>query len=240
MALPPAHHHDSEKWVRDLLASQPKPTMPPTVLARLEAVIREEARARTASVTGESRHRRSGATRAWFGVAAAAAAITVLGLALASQTVGSNPAVTAGGCATGTAVEPVLRSTGTKYTAAELAEQASRLVDNECSNAGIDLPTAVTEATPRTTTGLSETDSDRLSVPRSSFEPPRGLDRAGRDCAMAAAAGRPILAVDRGFFNSLPVTVVVVSGPEKMAQAFVLDCRASARNRVLYTADVAL
>lgn len=240
MALPPAPHDDSEKWVRDLLAAQPKPTMPMTVLARLEAVIREEAEARAASAAGDARHGRSRATRAWLSVAAAAAVITVLGLALGSQTVGTNPAVTAAGCPTGTDVQPVLRSTGTRYTAANLSEQASTLVDHECSNAGIDPSTGVTDAAPQTATGLSETESNRLSVPRSSFEPPRGFDPTGRDCAFAAAAGRPVLAVDRGFFNSLPVTVVVVSGPEKAAQALILDCRESTRIQVLYAADVAL
>lgn len=195
---------DSEREIRELLAAQPRPVMPPEVLARIEAALAAEGTPGTAP---------SPAGRRWYILAAAAAVAVLAGFIViprfsdtASLSTSSPqpeqaaaPATPSPGCmALGT--QPPERSTpvtdsGTAYTATALRAQAEQLL-----------------SAPRST--CQETSIQAYNADLASARPLR-------DCVMAVADGRSVLAVDLGWYAERPSVTLVLVNPR---EAVAVDC----------------
>lgn len=198
----------AEREIIELLAAQPRPTMPPEVRARIDAALAAEVeRRRTEPAKSPAAPARG--RRMWL---AAAAAVAVLGLAglvtvprLGQQAATPEPATMAAfspsptpGCAEAESpaaeLGAVLSRSGTSYTAAAFATQAQALLTRSCD------PLAV-----------------RAAQGRYAIED--GTEVQG--CVVAAAAGRVVLAVDVGRYDGRPAVVILLAPREALA----LDCQ---------------
>jgi hypothetical protein len=194
---------DPEREIRELLAAQPRPVMPPEVLARIEAALAAEGTPATAPPAG----------RRWYLLAAAAAVAVLAGFIViprfsdtASLSTSSPqpeqaaaPVTPSPGC-TALGTQPSERSTpvtdsGTAYTATALRAQAEQLL-----------------SAPRPT--CQETSIQAYSADMASARPLR-------DCVMAVADGRSVLAVDLGWYAERPSVTLVLVNPR---EAVAVDC----------------
>lgn len=205
-----------QRWVRERLAAQWRPQLPPEVRARFEAVVVEESRRRQAEPVPVSERRAARPGRWLFGAAAAAAVVVLAGVVVvpglqrseSTSTTGQAPvaessAPEAACSVTATAgadLQPVLASTGTTYTAASMPAQARALV---------------------TRTPCAATDD------LAGYRAARGVSR----CVVSVASGHAVLAVDEARYEQQQAVVALINIPP--TRAVVLDC-ATQPARVLY------
>ncbi|MDZ7577101.1 MAG: hypothetical protein U0904_02845 [Candidatus Nanopelagicales bacterium] len=231
MTRPDPPEREPEAWVRELLAAQPRPRIPADVLARIEATTAEEARARAAAGAGRDQPRWRRYPLAKLAAAAsAAAAIVVLGLILAPQLTSSPSTVAAEACPV--IVEDadliaISHQTGSDFAAANLPQLAAGLM---ASQPGCESGQPVSA----TTDQFMKSEGDMAA--RASSIGPTELDHPffdQRRCVESAAQGLPVMTVDRGYFGSVPVTLVVVSVSMGDARILIADCQAEGESRIL-------
>jgi hypothetical protein len=219
--------------------------MPPDVAARLDAVIAEERRTAAvatgsasatldpsdavpsphASVTVlptlEERRGPSMKTFAIVGGVAAAALVVVGGVALAgSLGSGSGASVASAGASAGPvgdAAGVTISASGTQYSTASLASQATALVVGKVATDRLGA-SAPAVPSPETVTGTSGGTATRSATGATSAPLAFALDKAW-SCvaALTDGDGSSAVAIDSGTFNGKGALVVVVTDPEDAA-----------------------
>ena len=194
---------EAEDQIRNLLAQQPRPAMPPHLRDRVLAAVDAEPRpAAPGGSAGRSRTR-------WVGLAVAAALVILAGFIVVPvlrDGSGSRPldSITAGGCPTGqpTAAanegedyETVAYRTGTYYDQAGLATQAQALLP-ECSGPSL-------RANPAA-----------VLAPRAA--------RKVVECIVRVAKAAKVMVADRGYYEDRRAVVAVVEPPRRV---LALICR---------------
>ena len=199
----------AEQQVRDLLAAQPRPQMPPDVHARILAALAEQP-------APQSRRPSSRSRLMWVG--AAAAVVLLAGFVLVPQLRGPQGATDADtNTATATApnadlgvpaaadcgAQPPVYDSGTRYQQAALVTQAAALVPAGCRTADAALAAQETGPTPT----------------------PMAAPAAGRtmECLVSVARSARVMVLDRGFYEDTRAIVAVVEPPRR---ALVVDCQA--------------
>lgn len=202
----------AEQRIRELLAAQPRPVMPPDVEARLQAALAAEPRPAAPAEAARS-------TRRWWGVAAAAAVVLIAGVIVVPQLRQQSAPVadTATPAQSGSVAEvpaaerisvdcvpqPLTYDTGTIYQQAALTSQAQALVPAECGG----------EAKFETDTGAD------APVAQASMAPQ--VARQSLECIVRVARTARVMVVDRGSYEGTPAIVAVVGPPTR---ALAVNC----------------
>lgn len=208
----------AEQQIRDLLAAQSRPTMPPGVQDRILAALAAEPRPDFGhSGTGRSR-------LMWVSAAVAAAVVILAGVIVVPQwrqdsapagadsaSEAAPPAGAARAVALECAPDPLTYNSGTRYQQAALTTQAQALMPTACRTVDGSDPTA-----PGLAPGATQ-------EPAATYEP-MAPDAAERtlDCVVRVAHSAKVVVLDRGFYEDTPAVVAVVSPPTR---ALAVDCR---------------
>ncbi len=209
----------AEQQIRDLLAAQPRPTMPPGVQDRILMALAAEPRPDFGN-TGRRSPRLM-----WLGAAVAAAVVVLAGVIVVPQWSQNSTPVSAdtssqvappAGVARPAALEcapdPLTYDSGTRYQQAALTTQAQALMPTACRTAaaGSD-PTAQSSESPAT------------GEPTATYAPmaPNAAERI-LDCVVRVAHSAQVVVLDRGFYEDTPAVVAIVSPPTR---ALAVDCR---------------
>lgn len=188
-----------QRQIRDLLAAQPRPSMPAEVRERILTALADEPPLAPAAERRRAR---------WWPAAVAAAVVLLAGVIVVPQmrqgfdsapTAATAPvpdaelAVASPACAGGTAAY----STGTRYQQASLGQQARSLMP-----------------------GAAQCRTDSAAAPPVAPRSPSSQSKA-LDCIVRIARQSQILLMDEGFYQEQPAVLAVVAPPRR---ALIVDC----------------
>lgn len=211
---------DAEQQIRDLLARQPRPTMPTEVEHRIRAALAAE------TVPAPPAERR-GRPLTWLSAGVAAAVVVLAGVIIVPQlnqapspppappTPTSEPPAVADPVNLDCPGRPLTYDSGTRYEQAGLKTQVAALVPQACS-----------ASTPATAVAPP-------SQPTMATMAPDVAERS-LDCVLTVARTAKVVVLDRGSYEGTPAVVAVVGPP---IRALALHCT---KKRAEVLMDVAL
>jgi len=228
--------HAQQNYVKELLAQQPRPTMPATVAATINTALRVEAEQRPRPSPQAARFGRP--RRNWVMPLSVAAAVLLLAgvVVLPNLLNNSQQATTAAGdicgvTAAATAdMTPVSSASGAQYSAAEFTTQSAALL-SRARPACVDGSEEMADKSESNQFQATQPqDAPSVSLTK---EPPSRADVM--KCLLAVVPGKTVVAVDHGHYTNVPVVVVIIR--QQPMRAYAIDCGAKPV-QVVYEADL--